>query len=102
MRRWQPLAVILSVLVSAPALAAGLDDARPVPHTHHHARKAAADVHRRVARHESEVRQLQQDVARQESASRQANERLQQQDQAIAELQKQLQELHAKPATDRH
>jgi hypothetical protein len=102
MRRWQPLAVILSLFVSVSAGAADTDGAKPVPSGHHHPRHSAADVHRRVARHESEVRQLQQDVARQESASRQANERLQQQDQAIAELQKQLQEVHAKPATDQH
>ncbi len=102
MRCCRPLAAALSLLVSISAWATGVDDAKPKPHRHHHARTSAADVQRRVTRHEAEVQQLQQDVARQESASKQASERLQQQDQAIAELQKQLHEVRAKPSIDQH
>ncbi|HEY0198511.1 MAG TPA: hypothetical protein VGC19_08235 [Rhodanobacter sp.] len=79
-----------------------MDEAKPKPHGRHHVRTSAAEVHRRAAKHEAEVRQLQQDVARQESASKQASDRLQQQDRTIAELQKQLQEVHARPAAGQH
>jgi peptidoglycan hydrolase CwlO-like protein len=58
------------------------------------------EVRQRVAQHQAQINQLQQDVSRQESDSKQASERLQQQDRTITELQQQLQALHAKPASN--
>ncbi|MEP6897112.1 MAG: hypothetical protein ABI870_01160 [Rhodanobacter sp.] len=84
------------------AIAASAQSDKPTAPNKPHARASAAATHRRVARHEAEVRHLQQDVAKQESASKQASERLQKQDQAIAELQKQLQKAHASPAAGKH
>lgn len=64
------------------------------------AQPSLSEVRQRVAQHQAQISQLQQDVSRQESDSKQASERLQQQDRTITELQQQLQALRAKPASN--
>jgi peptidoglycan hydrolase CwlO-like protein len=64
------------------------------------AQLSLSEVRQRVAQHQAQISQLQQDVSRQESDSKQASERLQQQDRTITELQQQLQALRAKSASN--
>ncbi|MBB6186713.1 hypothetical protein [Rhodanobacter sp. MP7CTX1] len=64
------------------------------------AQPSLSEIRQRVAQHEAQINQLQQDVSSQESNSKQASERLQQQDRTITELQQQLQALRAKSASN--
>jgi septal ring factor EnvC (AmiA/AmiB activator) len=81
----------LSTAAVSPAQAAKLSSKGPLPATS-----------RQLARHEAEVKRLQQEVARQERASARASARLQQQDKTIADLHRRLQALDAHPAPARH
>ncbi|OOG56791.1 hypothetical protein [Rhodanobacter sp. C03] len=100
--RYLQILGVMGFMLSAAAWAA---DPKPVPAPAGSTSAASASLpqtRQRLARHQAEVKRLEQDVARQESDSKQASERLQQQDQAIADLQKQLDALRAKPPVKQH
>ena len=100
MRYLKILGVMSFMLSAAPWAAA--DTSMPPAAGSSAAPMSLPQARQRLAKHQAEVKRLEQDVAKQESDSKQASERLQQQDHAIAELQKQLDVLRAKPLAKQH
>jgi peptidoglycan hydrolase CwlO-like protein len=100
MRCLQLVGVMCFMVSSLAWAGSGEPTSQPAGGSPKAAQPSLPEVRQRLAQHQAQISQLQQDVSRQESDSKQASERLQQQDRTITELQQQLQALRAKPASN--